>query len=327
MTAATDAHRATDVLCVEDVWGSAFDALAARHTVVREPDAWSDGARLRQLCASARTLVVRNRTSVDRDLLEAAPSLEAVARAGSGLDNIDLAAAAARGVAVIAATAVNARSVAEHTLGLALTLARGIAAHDHQLRTGVWQRRPGVELRGLTWGLLGLGATGLEVAALARCLGMTTVAHDPYVDPADQRVRDVVDRMATVQDLTSGADVVSVHLPLTARTRGSVDARLLRSMRPTAFLINVARGEVVDEDDLVQCLEEGAIAGAALDVRSEEPATPGRLEKLEKVVLTPHIAGLTTASQERICTVLAEDLARVLDGAAPRHAVKPPATR
>lgn len=308
-----------DVVISEDVWGQPLESALRGRVVAREPAAWSDRPRLHALVAGARALVVRNRTAVDADLLAAAPRLEVVGRAGVGLDNIDVPAADERGVVVIAPLGVNAVSVAEHTIALALALARELPRHDAAVRAGRWERRPGRELAGGTWGLLGAGATGRAVARLATALRMRVLGYDPYADQAAVRAAGV--EPAGLAEVLGSADVLSVHLPLTPETRSLLDAAALRRLRPGAIVVSVGRGEVVDEAALAEALRTGQVGGAGLDVRAAEPPPPGPLDGAPNVIFTPHVAGITAASQQRIMTVLADDITAVLDGGAAGHAV------
>lgn len=309
-----------DVSIVEDVWGPAFDALAADVVVRVDADAWSRPDELPGLLDGSRALVVRNRTKVTRELLEACPTVQVVARAGVGLDNIDVAAADDLGVTVVAPLGANAVSVAEHTLGLALAVARHTVPLDGAVRAGQWDRRKGRELAGGTWGLLGFGATSRAVARLALAMGMRVTAYDPYVTPGADGTVDGVP-LEALPTVVAGADVLSVHLPATPETTGLVDAALLAELRPDAILVNVGRGEVVDEDALADALAAGALYGAALDVRATEPPGESRLHHLDNVVLSPHVAGITSQSQDRIATVLADDVRAVLGGGRASHAV------
>jgi phosphoglycerate dehydrogenase-like enzyme len=252
---------------------------------------------------------------VDAAVLAAASELQVVGRAGVGLDNIDMAAADARGVVVVSPVGANALSVAEHAVGLAIALARGIVRSDRGIRRGEWSRDPGFELAGRTWGVLGAGATGRAVARLARLLGMEAIGYDPYAVAGDLR-------LASLDEVVTSSDVLSIHLPATATTQGMVDARLLESMRPGSLLVNVGRGEVVDEEALVAALHKGIPAGAALDVRASEPPEPGELERMDNVILTPHIAGITVESQARIGDVLVRDIRAVLSGGVAESAVR-----
>ncbi|MGN6130664.1 MAG: NAD(P)-dependent oxidoreductase [Nocardioidaceae bacterium] len=312
----------TRVAVVEDVWGPAFESLAQRMDVVRAPNAWQYPAVLARTASAADALVVRNRTTVDRALLESAPSVRVVARAGVGLDNIDLAAADDHGVVVVAALGANASSVAEHALGLALAVARSTVRLDAGVRRGHWSRAPGKELAGGTWGLLSAGATARATARLARALGMSVLAYDPYVDPDDEELRSLGIRLASLDEVVSRADVLSVHLPATASTRHTVDANLLRLMKRDAILVNVGRGETVDEEALADALEAGRLYGAGLDVRGQEPPEgASRLHALANVVLTPHVAGVTVEAQARIGEVLCREVETVLAGGRATYAV------
>ena len=310
-----------DVAVVEDVWGEAFERLSGDLEVVFNPKAWESSEELLALAHEARALVVRNRTQVDRTLLEACPGLLIVGRAGVGLDNIDLTGADELGVAVVAPRGANATSVAEHAIALALVLARHVVKLDRACRDGGWQRVPGRELSGGTWGVLGAGATARATARAAKALGMQVVAYDPYVTPDHPEMVEIGLRLASLNEVVSTADILSCHLPATEATRNLVGARLLAQTKPTALFINLGRGEVVDEDALADAVEEGRLAGAGLDVRAEEPPTPGRLERLSSVVLTPHVAGITEQSQARILQVLADDIRSVLAGGEARNAV------
>ncbi len=303
-----------EVAITEDVWAPALAELAARRTVIRCGDAWQDRDRLASVASRARALVVRNRTVVDAALLSRCPRLRIVARAGVGLDNIDVAAADRAGVVVTAPIGANAVSVAEHTIGLALALARGTVTLDAGCHAGHWTRRPGRELRGRTWGLLGAGATARACGGLAAALGMRVLAYDPYLDPGHPDLAGAGITLAALDDVAAAADVLSCHLPATVQTAGLVGRELIARMRPGALFINVGRGEAVDEGALADALESGALGGAALDVRAAEPPARGRIEDLGNVILTPHVAGITTESQQRIMRVLADDIEAVLAG-------------
>lgn len=308
-----------NIVITEDVWAEEFDERFRDRTVVRRPGAWSDRRQLLELAAGARALIVRNRTSVDRELLEAAPLLEVVGRFGVGLDNIDIPAADEHGVVVVAPTGANAVSVAEHAVALALALSRQLTAHDADVRSGRWQRTPGRELAGRTWGVLGAGATGRAVARIAAALGMPVRGHDPYADPA--AARDAGIELVGLEDLLASSDVLSIHLPLTPQTRNLVGTQTLARLRPGALLISVGRGEVVDEAALASALRTGQVGGAGLDVRAAEPPSPGPLDDAPNVIFTPHVAGITRESQRRIARIIADDITAVLDGKMAAHAV------
>lgn len=304
------------IVTFEDIWGPALEELARRFPVVRldhaDPGLVPDAG-------TVSAAFVRNKTQVNEGFLTALPQVAVVARVGVGLDNIDIPAADAHGVVVVSPRGANAQSVAEHTLALALAVARQVVVLDATCRRGEWDRRPGLELAGGTWGLVGAGATGLATASLARALGMTVLAHDPHVED-HVLARHGIER-ASIDALASSSDVVSLHLPSTPQTIGLVGPDFLAAMKPRSILVNVGRGEVIQEDALVNALESGHLAGAALDVRALEPPVNGRLERLPQVVLTPHVGGITTQSQRRILDAVADDVSRVLGGQSARHAV------
>ena len=303
------------IAVVEDVWGPAFEDLGTRHTVVREPDAWSDPDRLAELVGSSSVVVIRNRTQLTAELMKQSPGLKVIARAGVGLDNIDLSAADELGIVVLAALGANATSVAEHAVGLALAVAHHTVPLDHEVRAGRWNRLPGRELAGSTWGLLSAGATARATARLARGLGMDVVAYDPYVATDDAELTEIGVTLASLNEVVAAADVLSIHLPATADTIGMVDAALLAEMKPEAILVNVGRGEVVDETALAAALSNGDILGAGLDVRAQEPPpSPDPLGDLDNLVLTPHIAGITGQAQDRIMTLLCADIDATVAG-------------
>lgn len=318
---ADELTETVDVAVLEDVWGPALEDLATHRTVIRGGAVRQNRSQLADVVARARAIVVRNRTPVDAALLARCPQLRIVARAGVGLDNIDVAAADRANVVVTAPLGANAASVAEHTIGLALALARGTVTLNADCRAGNWSRRSGRELRGGTWGLLGAGATARACGQLATALGMRVLAYDPYIDPGHPGLAETGITLAGLGDVASASDVLSCHLPATVETSGLVDRALIARMRPGALFINVGRGEVTDEDALADALESGAIGGAALDVRAQEPPDRGRIEKLGNVILTPHVAGITAQSQARIMRVLADDIDAVLSGGEAASAV------
>lgn len=311
----------TDVVVAEGVWGTPLEQLSQELSVHRDADAWQDTDRLTELLGSARGLIVRNRTQVSRELLLACGDLEVVGRAGVGLDNIDVAAADELGVVVVAPLGANAVSVAEHSLALALALARQLLPLDRATRAGQWDRLPGRELAGRTWGALGAGATGRACARLARALGMSVLAYDPYLPADHPELAELEMRLVGLEELAGSADVVSCHLPATAETRHLLGASFFAAMRPDSLLISVGRGEVVDEQALHAALLAGELGGAGLDVRAAEPPVRGGLEGLDNVVLTPHVAGITAESQLRILEILADDTRAVLGGGTATHAV------
>jgi len=266
--------------------------------------------------AGAAGLVVRSATRVDDALLAKAPRLKVVGRAGVGVDNIDLEAATARGVAVLNAPAGNTVSAAELTLALVLSTLRRIAAADASVRAGEWSRGrfAGVELRGKTLGLVGAGRIGGEVARRARAFGAKVTAYDPWL--SDDRAEEIGVTRVELDALVASADIVSLHVPLTETTRGMIGAEQIRSMKSGAFLINVARGGIVDEDALAAALADGHLGGAALDVYTGEPLSAGSpLREAPNLVLTPHLGASTAEAQERVAGEIAEAVrAALVDG-------------
>jgi phosphoglycerate dehydrogenase-like enzyme/uncharacterized membrane protein YadS len=283
-----------DVLVSEEVGGPALDALRAEFDVAVEPALWREAEALRARAADCRALVVRNQTRVTRELIGAAGRLEIVARAGVGLDNIDVPAATEAGVVVAYAPEQNAISVAELSMGMLLALARRLTAADRSTRAGGWERQAftGVELYGKTVGIVGFGRIGFLLAMRARAFGMRVLAHDPYVSPDAVTVSESGAELVGLDLLLARADVVSCHLPSTPETRGFFDARRFALMKPSAYFLNLARGEVVDEAALADALRAGRVAGAGLDVRAVEPPAPSPLDALDNVVLTPPRRGV-----------------------------------
>ena len=303
------------ILISEDVWGTPFQKLEGSFPIVRNDDLWSNPDELKKALSNATALVVRNRTKVTADVIASAPKLKIIARAGVGLDNIDIKAADAAGVVVVAGLGANAVSVGELTLGLALALLRNIPTHDQLTRQGNWQRTPGRELSGLTWGLLGCGATGLATAKLLQGFGCKIIGFDPYA----KNLQGI--ELTTFEDVLRNSDVVSIHMPATPETNGSINAATLRLMKPDSILINVGRGEVINEADLIDALKAKVIAGAALDVRAQEPPKKAELEDIPNLILTPHVAGITSESQLRINEILASNILKVLNNESATHAV------
>ena len=303
------------ILISEDVWGAPFEQLSKRRAVHQDPELWNDAAKLKAEVAHAEVLVVRNRTQVTAEIIAAAPKLKVIARAGVGLDNIDIKSADQAGVVVVAGLGANAVSVAELTLGLALALRRQIALQDRQTKSGKWLRTPGNEISGSTWGLLGCGATGRATAKLLTGFGCKVLGYDPFFKGNSEI------QMVEWDQLISQSDVISVHMPATKETIGSINQQVFAAMKDSAILVNVGRGELINENDLISALKDGQIAGAALDVRTSEPPTTGELEKLDNVILTPHVAGITKESQSAINQILVDNIDLVLDGKAATHAV------
>jgi D-3-phosphoglycerate dehydrogenase / 2-oxoglutarate reductase len=266
-------------------------------------------------------LIVRSRTRVTTQVLAAGTRLKVVGRAGVGVDNIAVAEAVARGIVVVNSPMAASISVAEHTLGLMLALARLIPAADAVLKQGGWEKSAfmGTELSGKVLGLLGLGRIGALVANRATAFGMTVLAYDPYLAPEQIRERNA--EPASIEQVLQQADYVSLHLPLTAETIGLIGAPQLAQMKKGARLVCAARGGVLDEDALRAALDSGHLAGAALDVFAHEPPLPGSIATHPRVIATPHIGAQTAEAQTRAGLAIAEEVSAVLMGREPRWRV------
>ena len=309
------------IVISEDVWSDGFADLAKTHTTIHEPDLWSRRDDLKKLLADAEALVVRNRTQVNEELFFIAPKLKVVGRAGVGLDNIDLEAANRHGVVVSAALGINAVAVGELTLSLALALLRKVTELDSSTRKGEWNRKAGVEISGKTWGMLGFGATARALAKLLKGFDVTILAYDPFAKIDPEFAKETKTSLVSLDDVISRSDVISLHMPATPETTKVINSERLSKMRSHAVIVNVGRGELIDEVALEEALSSQAIAGAALDVREIEPPKDSRFRDLSNVILTPHIAGITQESQAKINEVLVDEVRSALTGGSPSYAV------
>lgn len=304
-----------NIVISEFMADESVEQLAGAHTVVYDPDLVDDRAGLLGLVADADGLIVRNRTQVDAPLLDVGPRLRVVGRLGVGLDNIDLDACSARSIAVRPAVGANADSVAEYVIAAALALVRGVFMSTGAVVAGEWPRvaLTGLEIQGRTMGLIGFGDIAQRVAVRARALGMSVVAHDPFLQPDDAAWS--MAQSETFEGVLARADVVSLHVPLTDDTSGLIGRSALDTMPQTAVLVNTSRGGVVDEDALIEALHSGTIRGAALDVFTTEPvdaASGERFFGVPNLLLTPHIAGITEESHQRVSSMVANAVAEVL---------------
>lgn len=281
-----------------------------------EPSLVDDRAGLFAALANADAVIVRNRTQVNQDMLDAAPRLRVVGRLGVGLDNIDLDACKSRDIAVLPATGANTLSVVEYVIGAALTLVRGAYFSNAAMIAGDWPRGTlgnGGEVSGRLMGLVGFGAIAQAVAERAKNLGMKVAAHDPFL-PSDHPAWSGVES-CSVEDLLEKADVVSVHVPLTKNTANMIDADAISRMKRGAVLINTARGGIVDEAALAEALKAGQLGGAALDVFATEPLTAeaGKVfAGVPNLILTPHIAGVTNEGNTRVSLMTVSNVAEAL---------------
>ncbi len=307
------------------------EPLPASATALLEAEGWTvDKREGRPVPALARDLsdadglIVRGATKVTAELIAAAPRLRVIARAGTGVDNVDLGAASARGILVLNAPGANSISVAEHAWALMLASARSISRADADMKAGRWSKRSfqGAELRGKTLGVVGLGRIGREVVRRARAFDMMVVAHDPFITA--QVASDLGIELVPLEALVAQSDFITFHLPSTEATRGMVNRELLAQCKPGARIINTARGDLVDEAALSDAIEEGRIGGAALDVFRAEPPLDTTLTGRLDVVATPHIGAATAEAQELVGIEAVTSVLEYLRAGVVRNAVNYP---
>ena len=282
-----------------------------------------DNPKFKDALKDADVVLCGNDLVVNNAMLDMAPRLKAVAKMGVGLDTIDIKAASNHDAIVFNTPGANNQAVADHTFGLILSLARKIVYCDQSLRDKRWEHTNimGIEIWQKTIGLLGLGAIGQCVALRAKGFQMKIVACDPFwpEEFADEHGIKKIE----LDELLKTSDIVSLHLPLTEENRGMINTKSLKRMKPTALLINAARGEIVNEKDLYNALKENVIAGAGLDVFENEPPTNSPLLELDNVVLTPHVAAFTSDAMNKMCTGIANQLIEYAKGNKPAHMVNP----
>ena len=307
------------VLVREEIAEAGVDLLRSRFDVDLDGE-----SSLEEIIGGYDAIVVRSATKLTADLIERAARLKVIGRAGVGVDNVDVEAATRRGIVVANAPESTVVSAAEHTIGLLVALARNIPQAHAALKQGRWERSSygGIELAGKTLGVLGFGRIGQQVARRALGLGMRVLAYDPYV--AAERFRELgAERVETPEEVYAAADFLTLHSPLTAETRGSLDAAAFAAMRRGVRIVNAARGPLVDEEALLEALRSGQVAGAALDVFGSEPYA-GPLLELDNVVVTPHLAASTGEAQDRAGVIVAEQVAAALEGGLVTNAVNIP---
>lgn len=298
-----------DILIPEFMDKAAVDRLRASFSVDYDPGLHADPDRFAAAIADCRALIVRNGTQVRGAPLAAAAKLTVVGRLGVGLDNIDVDACAARGIAVIPATGVNAISVAELAIGAIIILLRGAFYASDRLRAGEWPRQQmvGHEIFGKAIGIVGFGNVGNAVAERAHALGMVVQAYDPYVPDTHPHWAEKGAVPASLERVLTESDVLSLHVPLTEETRGMIGAAELARLRAGAIVINTARGSVVDERALADALHSGHIAGAFVDVFEREPFDPASpLATAPNVILSPHLGAMTVESNARVSTMICD---------------------
>jgi D-3-phosphoglycerate dehydrogenase len=300
------------VLVAEELSPAAITALESAYEV-RHIDG-ADRAALLPALADVDAVIVRSATRIDAEALAHAPNLRVVARAGVGLDNVDVDAATKAGVMVVNAPSSNIMSAAEHAVGLLLSVARHVPQAMASLKAGEWKRSQftGAELYQKVAGILGLGRIGVLVAQRLAAFGMQVIAYDPYVPTA--RAAQLGVRLVSLEELLAEADFISVHLPKNAETAGLIGERELRLVKPGVRIVNAARGGIVDEHALAQALKDGRVAGAGIDVFATEPCTDSPLFGFPSVVVTPHLGASTHEAQEKAGTQVARSVRLALAG-------------
>ena len=304
------------IVITEFMTKEAVDSLARNHDVVYQPDLFGRPDELIALVADAEALIVRNRTQVTAELLNAAPGLRVIGRLGVGLDNLDMAACKERNIPVFPATGANDASVAEYVIASALYLIRRVFTATARILDGEWPRQDfvGEELQGRCLGLVGFGSIARRVVEKAKGLDLEILACDPHL-PADDPAWRRVTRMSDLSSLLEKADIVSLHVPRLPSTEHLIDGHAIALMKPGAILINAARGGIVDEEALAEALRTGHLGGAALDVLATEPPSRESVAKfrgLDNLILTPHVAGPTIQSDVRVSGVTADNVRHVL---------------
>ncbi len=313
------------ILITDDLSPQAIERLQAADDagfdVVRRPSP----ERLREIIPGYDALIIRSSVQVDADLLAVASRLKVIGRAGVGLDNVDIDAASLRGVIVMNTPGANTIATAEHTMAMLLALCRHVPQADASMRAGRWTRSRflGVQLYGKTLGIVGLGRVGARVAQRAQAFGMKVIAFDPYI--SDDVARELKVTLVDLDELLAHSDFITLHTALTPETRGLIDAQAIARMKPGVRLVNCARGALVDETALGEALRSGHVAGAALDVYSDEPLpADSPLRRLPNVVLTPHIAASTVEAQRDVGTQIVDQILAALRGEDFRNAVNMP---
>lgn len=304
------------ILISEFMTSQALDTLRSRHDVIYEPNLYEDRPALIAAMQNIDALVVRNLTQVNEEVLVASPKLKLVGRLGVGLENIELPACAKRNIKVIPATGANAESVAEYVVGAAVALTRGLIPATIAMLQGDWPRprfSSYHEFLGQTLGIVGFGSIGKVVAKKAHAFGLQCIAFDPMLSGDAIEFVGFSVPLLNLKDLLSRSHVVSLHLPYLPETKNLFDAATLDQMREGACLINTARGGIVDESALAERLRSGQIGGAAIDVFSAEPAKDlSHFSGIENLILTPHIAGVTQESNERVSQMIADEVNQYL---------------
>ena len=302
----------SSILISEFITSQALETLRSKHSVIYEPELYKDRAALIAATQNMEALIVRNLTQVNEEVLAKAARLKVVGRLGVGLENIELPACAQRNIKVIPATGANAESVAEYVIGAAIALTRGFIPATISTLKGEWPRprfSAYHEFLGKTIGIVGFGSIGRIVAKKANAFGLKCLAYDPVLSGNEVALEGFNVPLVSLKALLSQSDAVTLHLPFLPETKGLFNLDILSQMKAGACLINTARGGIVDEFALAECLRSGHLGGAALDVFSAEPAKDlSHLVGIENLILTPHIAGVTHESNERVSQMIADEV-------------------
>lgn len=280
--------------------------------------------QLKAIIGNYHALIIRSATKVTADILEAAANLKVIGRAGSGLDNVDKVAASKKGIVVMNTPGGNTITTAEHTIAMMFAVARKTPQANASMAGGKWEKKKfmGIELFNKTLGIIGLGKIGSEVARRTQCMGMNVIAYDPFL--SEEKAKNMGIEKLEISEIMKKADFITVHTPLTPETRNMINAQTIKTMKNGVFIINCARGGIINEKDLYDALESGKVAGAALDVFEKEPPENNPLVGHEKVVCTPHLGASTTEAQENVAIAAAEQIVDCLIYGTIRNAVNFP---
>lgn len=305
------------IVITEFMDSDAVNLLSNNFNVFYDKDLINQKDKLFELVSSCDAVIVRNKTQVKGELIESAKKLKVIGRLGVGLDNIDVVECKKRNIVVIPATGANNISVAEYVMAGLLMLARGCYTNSSEVAAGKWprERMVGGELFGKTLGLLGFGGIARDVARRAKAFGLNIVAHDPFINEESPVWKEHGVTSLTLEKMLGEADALSLHVPLTDATRNLISAERIATMKQGAFLINTARGGIVDESALAEALRSGRLGGAMLDVFAKEPLPEGNpFASAPNCILTPHIAGITRESNKRVSFMIAEKVLAALKG-------------
>jgi len=310
----------TKVLLSQEIHPSAKKLLEDKFEVVTAPDTTQE--TLIEMVKDVDAIILRTTSKITREVIENAPKLKIISRTGAGVDNVDLEAAEEKGIIVCNQPGVNNVSVAEHAVAMILHLSKQLSLMDASVRGGNWSIRNknlAVEINGKTLGVVGMGKIGSLVAKLCNALGMKILAYDPYAsDELKQQYE-----FTTLENIFKESDFVTIHCPNTPETKGMITEALLNSMKPTAYLINTSRGDVVDEAALIKVLKEKRIAGAGLDVFHKEPVnSDNELLKLDNVILSPHSAAMTKEATIKLAVGAVNAVIDFFEGKTPKYIYK-----